>query len=136
MRIAVIDGQGGGIGKHITESLRKRLPENAEIIGLGTNTVAMANMMKGGANEAAAGENAIVFSVKRVDLIVGSVSLLISGSMCGEVTPLMAAAIGTSPAKKVLLPINKSNTHIIGVTSEPLPHQIEKLIVEICENYA
>lgn len=135
MKIAVIDGQGGGIGKHITDGLRKRLPEDAEIIGLGTNTVAMANIMKGGANEAAAGENAIVFTVKQVDIIVGCVSLLISGSMCGEVTPLMAAAIGTSPARKVLLPINKCRTNIIGVAHEPLPHQIEQLIAEICEIY-
>lgn len=131
MKIAVIDGQGGGIGKHITETLRKRLPENTEIIGLGTNTVAMANIMKAGANEAAAGENAIVFMAKRVDLIVGSVAILVAGSMCGEVSAAMVAAIGESPARKILLPINRCNTEIIGVGREPVPHQIEKLVEKI-----
>ncbi|HMM06825.1 MAG TPA: DUF3842 family protein [Clostridiales bacterium] len=131
MKIAVIDGQGGGIGKHITETLRKRLPENTEIIGLGTNTVAMANIMKAGANEAAAGENAIAFMAKRVDLIVGSVAILVAGSMCGEVSAAMAAAIGESPARKILLPINRCNTEIIGAGREPVPHQIEKLVERI-----
>lgn len=131
MIIAVIDGQGGGIGRHITEVLRKRLPEDTEIIGLGTNTVAMANMMKAGANEAAAGENAIVFMSKRVDLIVSSVAILVAGSMCGEVSAAMAAAVGESPARKILLPINSCNTEIIGVVGEPAPHQIEKLVERI-----
>ncbi len=131
MKIAVIDGQGGGIGKHMTESLRKRLPENTEIVGLGTNTVAMANIMKAGANEAAAGENAIVFMAKRVDLIVGSVAILVAGSMCGEVSAAMVAAIGESPARKILLPINRCNTEIIGVGWEPVPHQIEKLVERV-----
>lgn len=131
MIIAVIDGQGGGIGRHITEILRKRLPEDTEIIGLGTNTVAMANMMKAGANEAAAGENAIVFMSKRVDLIVSSVAILVAGSMCGEVSAAMAAAVGESPARKILLPINSCNTEIIGVVGEPVPHQIEKLVGRI-----
>lgn len=135
MKIAVIDGQGGGIGKHITEMLRKRLPENTEIIGLGTNAVAMGSIMKAGANEAAAGENAIVFTVKRVDVIVGSVSILVSGSMCGEVTAAMVAAIGESTARKMLLPINRCNTDIIGVFYEPVPHQIEKLVDKINEIY-
>ncbi len=131
MKIAVIDGQGGGIGKHITETLRKRLPENTEIVGLGTNTIAMSNIMKAGANEAAAGENAIVFMAKQVDLIVGSVSILVAGSMCGEVSAAMVAAIGESPARKILLPVNRCNIEIIGAGREPVPHQIEKLVERI-----
>jgi len=128
MRIGVIDGQGGGIGKHITEKLRKHLSEDVEIIALGTNALATSAMLKAGANEGATGENAIVFMADKVDVIVGSVAILAANSMLGELTPGMAQAIAASKARKVLLPINRSGIEIIGVVSEPLPHQIEKLV--------
>ena len=127
MKIAVIDGQGGGIGKHITEKIRRVVSEETEIIALGTNALATACMLKAGANEGATGENAIVFTVKQVDLIVGAISLLAANSMLGEVSPRIAAAVGESPAKKILLPVNRSGIEIIGVSKEPLPHQIEEL---------
>ena len=128
VKIAVIDGQGGGIGRHITEALRRELPESVKIFGLGTNSIATGNMIKGGANEGATGENALVWMTNRVDLIVGTVAILTAGSMCGEVTPKIAAAVGMSPATKLLLPINKSNVQVVGVVGEPVPHQIEKLV--------
>ncbi|ATW23945.1 DUF3842 family protein [Candidatus Formimonas warabiya] len=128
MRIAIIDGQGGGIGKHITEKLRKHLPEDTEIIALGTNSLATAAMLKAGANDGATGENAIAFMADQVDIIVGSVAVLAANSMLGELTPRMAEAIANSKAKKILLPINRAGIEIIGVVNEPLPHQIEKLI--------
>lgn len=128
MKIAVIDGQGGGIGRHITMALRSRLPENVKIYGLGTNAIAMATILKAGANEAASGENAIVYMANRVDVIVGSIAILVSGSMCGEVSSAMVAAIGESSAKKVLLPINRNRVTIVGDVVEPVPHQIEKLV--------
>lgn len=128
MKIAVIDGQGGGIGRHITMALRSRLPENVKIYGLGTNAIAMATILKAGANEAASGENAIVYMANRVDVIVGSIAILVSGSMCGEVSSAMVAAIGESSAKKVLLPINRNRVTIVGDVAEPVPHQIEKLV--------
>lgn len=135
MKIAVIDGQGGGIGRHITMALRSRLPEDVKIYGLGTNAIAMSAILKAGANEAATGENAIVYMADKVDVIVGSIAILISGSMCGEVTAAMAAAVGESSARKVLLPINRNRLTIIGNVAEPVPHQIEKLVdvlEEIC----
>lgn len=57
MNIAVVDGQGGGIGKHIVEKLRKELPEQVEILALGTNALATSAMVKAGANEGASDEN-------------------------------------------------------------------------------
>ncbi len=130
VRIAVIDGQGGGIGRHITAALREALNEDVKIYALGTNAIAMGNMLKGGANEAASGENAIVHMASRVDLIVGSLAILIAGSMCGEVTPGITAAVGSASAMKILLPINRNRVTIVSVVDEPVPHQIEKLIGE------
>ncbi len=128
MRIAVIDGQGGGIGKYLTEKIRKELPEDVEIIALGTNALATSLMLKSGANEGASGENAIVFNVQRVDIIVGTVAIIMANSMLGELTPRMAEAISLSNAKKLLLPLNKNGLTIVGASTEPLPHQVNELI--------
>ena len=115
MRIAVIDGQGGGIGKAIVDKLRKELPEDVEIIALGTNSLATSSMIKAGANEGATGENAIAFNVTKVDLVMGTIGILCANSMLGELTPAMAKSIAESPAKKILLPLNRSNIEIVGV---------------------
>ena len=45
MRIMVMDGQGGGVGRSLLEALKERFPE-AELIAVGTNATATANMMK------------------------------------------------------------------------------------------
>lgn len=127
MRIAVIDGQGGGIGKAIVERMRRDLPEKTEIIALGTNTLAASLMLKAGANDAAAGENAIVRTVGSVDLILGPIGIIIANSMMGELTPAMAIAIAECDAEKMLIPLSRSNTIIMGVHNEPLPHYIEQL---------
>lgn len=131
MRIAVIDGQGGGIGKHITEKLRKNLPEATEIVVLGTNSLATAAMLKAGANDGATGENAICFMADQVDIIVGSICILAVNSMFGELSPKMAEAIANSKARKYLLPINRAGIEIVGVVNEPLPHQIDRLVTSI-----
>lgn len=129
MRIAVIDGQGGGIGKAIVERLRKELPEDVDIIALGTNALATACMLKAGANEGATGENAIAVNAGKVDVIMGTVGIIAANSMLGELTPLMARAIAESPAKKLLLPLNRCNIEIVGTDkSEPLPHLTDKAV--------
>lgn len=134
MKVAVIDGQGGGIGKAIVEKLRKELPENIEIIALGTNALATMQMLKAGANEGASGENALVYNVGKVDVIVGVLGIIVSNAMMGELTPLIARAISESPAKKVLIPLNRCNIDIVGVKSEPLPHYID-YAVSMIKNY-
>ena len=126
VRIAVIDGQGGGIGKQIIEALRKEVRWNVEILALGTTSLATAAMMKSGAKEGATGENAIVYSSQRVDYILGSVGIITANAMNGEVTPAMAKAIADSFAKKILIPISNNNIEIVGVDkSIPLPKIIE-----------
>jgi hypothetical protein len=135
VRIAVIDGQGGGIGKSIVEKLRKELMEDIEIVALGTNSLATSFMMKAGANEGATGENAIVYNSSKVHIIIGAIGIIAANSMLGELTPTMAKAIAESPAKKVLLPLNRCNIEVVGVDkSEPLPHLIDKVVQSIKES--
>lgn len=128
MRIAVIDGQGGGIGKAIVEKIRTCFGDEIEILALGTNTLATALMLKAGANEGASGENAIVVNVPKVDVIIGSIGIISANSMLGELSPLMAKAVAESQAKKVLIPLNRCNIFVAGIKSEPLPHYIEDAI--------
>lgn len=131
--IAVIDGQGGGIGAVIIKRLRETFGEEFEIIGLGTNAMATGAMLKAGANRGASGENAIVQTVKMVDLIVGSTGIVLANSMMGELTPKMAEHIASSPATKFLLPLKISGVEILGAPKEPLPHLVDILIKRIQE---
>ena len=128
MRIAVIDGQGGGIGKAIVERLRKVFGDSVELLALGTNSLATALMLKAGANEGATGENAIVCNAAKVNLIIGPIGIVCANSLLGELTPLMAKAISESPAQKILIPLNRCNVMVAGVESKPLPHYIDDAI--------
>ncbi|MGQ9509537.1 MAG: DUF3842 family protein [Thermodesulfobacteriota bacterium] len=129
--IAVIDGQGGGIGAVIIKRLRDAFGEEFEIIGLGTNAMATGAMLKAGANRGASGENAIVQTVKTVDLIIGTTGIILANSMMGELTPKMAEHIASSPATKYLIPLKLSGVEIVGAPKEPLPHLIDQLIKRI-----
>ena len=131
--IAVIDGQGGGIGNAVIKRLREVLAEEVEIIGLGTNAMATGAMLKGGANKGASGENAILQTVKTVDIIIGTTSIVLVNSMMGELTPKMAEAVASSPATKCLLPVRIPEVEIIGAPKEPLPHLIDQLVKRIRE---
>ncbi len=131
--IAVVDGQGGGIGSAMIKRLRESLAEEVEIIGLGTNAMATGAMLKAGANKGASGENAIVQTVRTVDIIIGATGIVLANSMMGELTPKMAEAIASSPATKCLLPLKISEVEIIGAPKEPLPHLIDQLVKRIQE---
>jgi hypothetical protein len=131
--IAVIDGQGGGIGGVIIKRLREAFGEEVEIVGLGTNAMATGAMLKAGANKGASGENAIVQTVRTVDMIVGTISVVLANSMMGELTPRMAEAIASSPTLKFLLPLKIPEVEIVGAPKEPLPHLIDQLIKRIQE---
>ncbi len=129
--IAVIDGQGGGIGSLIVKALRETFGDSIEIIALGTNSAATSAMMKARADKGATGENAIRFNADRVDLIAGPLSIIMPNGMLGEVTPKTAEAIAIANAKKMLLPLNQERTEIVGVQKEPLPHLVVRFISEL-----
>ena len=128
MRICVIDGQGGGIGSAIIKKLKEVFDESVEIIALGTNAIATAQMLKARANRGASGENAIVRMVSQTDLVVAPIGIVMAHAMMGEVTPRIAEAVAACPAKKFLVPLTQEKVEIVGMLPTPLPPLIETLI--------
>jgi len=134
-RICVIDGQGGGIGSTIIKKLKECFGEKVEIIALGANAIATSQMLKARANRGASGENAIAHTIKSVDVIIGPIGIILANSMMGEITPKIAEAVASSPAKKLLIPLTQENVEIVGLSSIPLPHFIESLIQENLKDF-
>jgi hypothetical protein len=130
IRIAVIDGQGGGIGTTIIRRIKDVFGERAELWALGTNAIATAQMMKAGANRGATGENAIRHSVAQADVIIGTISILLANAMMGEMTASMVCAIGESKAAKLIVPLTQEPISVVGTIREPLPHMVDRLITE------
>ena len=129
-RICVIDGQGGGIGSAVIKKIREVFEERVDITALGTNAIATAQMLKSGANRGASGENAIVQTAAKADVIIGPIGIIVVHAMMGEVTPRMAEAAALSPARKLLIPLSQENIGIVGISPAPLPHLIDALIHE------
>jgi hypothetical protein len=135
IRICIIDGQGGGIGSFVIKRLRDVVCESVELLALGTNAIATTQMLKAGANRGASGENAIIQTVKKVDIIIGPIGILLAHSMMGEVTPGISEAVSASPAKKLLIPLSQENVEIVGISSAPLPHVIDEMIEKHLKEY-
>jgi hypothetical protein len=114
MRILVIDGQGGRIGREVIERIKAE-GIDCDITAVGTNSTATAAMLKGGADRAATGENAVRVNVRRADIIIGPIAIVVADALLGEITPDMAVAVGQSPAQKLLIPVNHCDNTVIGV---------------------
>jgi hypothetical protein len=127
MKILVIDGMGGGIGKLLIERLREART-NVEITAVGTNSVATAAMLKAGADNGATGENAVIYNSGQVEFIVGVVGIAFANSMHGEVSPAMAQAVSQSEAHKILIPMERSNVTLIGVSTAPILSYINEVV--------
>jgi len=130
--VAVVDGQGGGIGKAIVEKVKKAFPD-LEVIALGTNAVATGQMLRAGADEGATGENAIIHNMQHVDIVMGVIGILNANAMMGELTPAMATAIGGSHTYKILLPINRCHIHVVSVEEQPLGVHIDNAVEALRE---
>jgi hypothetical protein len=130
MNILVIDGMGGGIGKAIIEHIKSEL-NDIEITAVGTNSIATSAMIKAGANYGATGENAVVFNCKKADFIIGVTGIIFANAMHGEISPKMAEAVSSSPAHKILLPIDKCNVSILGVADKPVQSYIGEIAKKI-----
>ena len=125
MTILIIDGQGGGIGKGIIEQLKKKNCSH-RIIGVGTNFAATSAMLKAGADAGATGENPVIYNSEKADIIAGPIGIISANSMYGEISPAIAQAVSKSNAEKVLIPIAKSNIHIISTAEMPMQAYIEE----------
>ena len=130
MNILVIDAQGGGIGKQIVSALKKKYPEQY-ITAVGTNSLATSAMLKAGADAAATGENSVIVCSRRADVIIGPVGIVIADALLGEITAAMAAAVGQSPAKRILVPVNHCDNYIVGVTDLSMAKLIEGVVTEV-----
>ena len=119
MKILVIDGQGGGLGKQLVAALSARCPQ-AQLTAVGTNSLAASAMRKAGAVRTATGENAVVVNCRHADIIVGPIGIVIADALLGEITPSMATAVCQSSATRVLIPVNHCENYIVGVPDQPI----------------
>lgn len=126
MRIAIIDGQGGGVGRALASALKERGRGAHTVMALGTNSLATQAMLKAGADEGATGENAIVVNAPRCDVIAGPIGIVLANSLLGELTPRMAEAVAASPALKVLIPMERCQAHVVGAAPLPLAVLVEQ----------
>jgi len=127
MKVAVIDGQSGRIGQLFVERVTKaKLP--CELIAIGTNAIATSAMLKAGAGAGATGENPVIVACRTADVIVGPIGILAADAMLGEITPAMAAAVGRSGAKKLLLPVNLCNHIVVGTQSLSLSATLDEAV--------
>ena len=133
MNIMVIDGQGGRMGKSIVEQMKRTFPVD-EILAIGTNSIATAAMLKAGADAGATGENPAIVGCRTADLIIGPLGIVIADSLLGEITPAMAAAIGQSRAKKILLPVNRCQHYVVGCRDLPLG-ELVRMAVELARQF-
>jgi len=133
MKIAVIDGMGGGIGAQIVTRLRQAIQGAHQLIALGTNAVATNGMIKSGADIGATGENAIAVTTPQMDIIVGPIGIIIPNSLMGEITPTMAADIASSKAVKVLVPVQQPHVEIIGFEARPLSAVLDDVAERVSE---
>lgn len=121
------------MGKSIVEQMKRNFPED-EILAIGTNSIATAAMLKAGADAGATGENPAIVGCRTADLIIGPLGIVIADSLLGEITPAMAAAIGQSRAKKILLPVNRCQHYVVGCRDLPLG-ELVRMAVELARQF-
>ncbi len=132
MKIAVIDGLGGGLGCQIIKGLKDKFSDTVELIALGTNAIATSKMLNAGADRGATGANAIKVTVARVDVIVGPLGIIVPNAMLGEITKAAAEAVADSPAKRFLLAIRQPHIGLVGIKEEnSINELVEELIAKV-----
>lgn len=123
----MVDGYTGTFGRTLIKAIKEVYP-HIEIVAIGTNEIATANMLKAGAHVGGTGENSLRRAITKADVIIGPLGIVIAHGLMGEVTPGMAELITTSPASKILIPFTKENVVIVGFVPEPLPHLVDKIV--------
>lgn len=134
-RILIIDGQGGGLGRMLVESLRQS--GGYHITAVGTNSIATSNMLRAEPDEAATGENAVRVCSRGADVICGPIGIVIADAMNGEVTPAIALTVGRADAARVLVPMNRLTAHkrcdnrVAGIRDVPLAELVRDAVRQI-----
>ncbi|HIX51880.1 MAG TPA: DUF3842 family protein, partial [Candidatus Lachnoclostridium stercoripullorum] len=80
MKIIIIDGQGGKMGKCVVEQLKKTHPE-LKLIAVGTNGIATSAMLKAGADAGATGENPVIVNSRDADIIIGPIGIVMANAL-------------------------------------------------------
>lgn len=111
-------------------AVREAYP-NAVITAVGTNSIATGNMLKAGADQSATGENAVIVGCRNADIITGPIGIVIADSLLGEITPQMAAAVGQSAAKRILIPVNLCDNIVVGVSKHSMTQLVQKAVEAI-----
>ena len=130
MKVLVIDGQGGGLGRQLVSAIKASYPKY-EVIAVGTNSVATAAMLKAGADRSATGENPVVVCSRSADVIIGPIGIVIADSMLGEITEKMAVAVAQSRARRILVPVNLCDNHVVGVKDVSLSQMVDCVVKEL-----
>jgi len=130
MRVLIIDGQGGRIGRQLIEVITKK-HSDLHITAIGTNSIATSAMLKGGAHDAATGENAVIVACRKADVIIGPLGIVIADSLLGEVSPAMALAVSQADSVRILIPMNRCENLIAGIDSQPLSSLIEDAVCKL-----
>lgn len=134
MKVIVIDGQGGGVGRSLVAALKQILPSQP-VIALGTNVQATTAMLRAGADAGATGESAIRYQCRSADVILGVTGILHANAMMGEISPGIAAAVSLSEGQKVLVPLERCGLLIAGVGRQPLDTLIReaaRMAAQLC----
>ncbi len=126
--ILVLDGQGGGMGVQLIKMLAPQLPQDCDLLAVGTNVMATSAMLKAGASHGATGENAVVYNAARADLILGPIGMILANGILGEVSPAMAAAVSAASAEKILIPSSHCGVQIAGTQDCPLETYLQSAV--------
>lgn len=130
MKIVIVDGQGGKLGKLLVEQLKQECPQ-VQLYAVGTNSIATATMLKAGADFGATGENPVIRNVMDADLVLGPMGIVVAHAILGEVTPAMAEAVGGCRAKKLLIPMNSCGVCVAGVQELPLNAYVAQIVEQV-----
>ncbi|HAX73474.1 MAG TPA: hypothetical protein DCY20_08115 [Firmicutes bacterium] len=132
MKICVIDAQGAGIGQTIIKRIRKQLPQ-IELIAIGTNKIAMTNMLEAGAISGLYGEEAIIkfFEQTCIDAIIGPIGILVAGGIKGEITLGISQAIFTKSCPKYIIPLKRHGIFIPGTSDLLIKDMIQDIIDQL-----